>query len=166
MPLIPFACYLAAHGVYISYKIFEHTRLKFFVATSLVIALILPLRETLLDANELAQGDTRTHAYRWSRQNISENSLILVESYSPQLPTESYRLIQPGFMDEDFQPASTKYYRALGVIGELEDTKPYYKYLVIQNFHDYTFCSPTYCTNTHNINCFSMEFLSELSMDF
>lgn len=42
MPLIPFACYLAAHGVYISYKIFEHTRLKFFVATSLVIALILP----------------------------------------------------------------------------------------------------------------------------
>jgi 4-amino-4-deoxy-L-arabinose transferase-like glycosyltransferase len=139
MPLIPFACYLAAHGVYISYKIFEHTRLKFFVATSLVIALILPLRETLLDANELAQGDTRTHAYRWSRQNISENSLILVESYSPQLPTESYRLIQPGFMDEDFQPASTKYYRALGVIGELEDTKD-----IVESDPDYIILSDQY----------------------
>lgn len=139
-PLIPFACYLTAHGLYLCLKFVKQKRARLFLAAPLVLMLIFPLRTTLLNAQELAQGDTRTVAYQWVTENMTENSLILVESYTPQLPTESYRLIQPGFMDEDLQPAPTKYYKALGVIGELEGIEDIIEadpdYIILGNQYD------------------------------
>tara|TARA_B100002003_G_scaffold182027_1_gene170210 strand:- start:33645 stop:35258 length:1614 start_codon:yes stop_codon:yes gene_type:complete len=123
LPLIPVFSIFAAHGLLVIVNNFNSVRYKSITISLFFLTMLLPINKSFLETKELATSDTRTVAFNWIEDNVPKGSLILIESYTPQLIRENYRIIQPGFMTLENQPAPTKYYRALGVIGELESAE-------------------------------------------
>jgi hypothetical protein len=121
LPMVPIASIFAAHGLLLMLSIFSRARYQIMVISLFFLTMALPLKKTILEAYALSTSDTRTEAFNWVEENIPKGSLILTESYTPQLIRKNYQLIQPGNMTTNNQPAPTKHYRALGVIGELKN---------------------------------------------
>ena len=140
LPLIPIISIFSAHGLLIIIKAIKFARYKAAIIALFLLSISFPLQKTVFETMELATSDTRTEAFNWVESNIPGGSLILLESYTPQLKRANYQLIQPGYMTLENQPAPTKYYRALGVIGELKGIESIIRsdpeYIIIGNHYE------------------------------
>jgi hypothetical protein len=91
LPAVPFFCMLAAHAVQRIASRIGRNKTGGAAAALLVLAFLLPaLKTDLVLGRELSGKDTRTQARDWILENVPKGSRIMLENYTPQLPTRDY----------------------------------------------------------------------------
>jgi len=120
------------------------TRVRNAIACILLLAVFAPiLRADLIKGKELSGKDTRTVAREWMLENIPLYSRVLVEEYSPHIPSDRYSLL----VIEDKQIVEINRnkiphleFRPSGKIANLKNQEEIYakeiEYIILSNWYD------------------------------
>ena len=113
MPIIPFMCIFAGYGLNCIINLFKQRwtfRLNNLLIFFLIFFTLLPLIKTsILQGYEMLRKDTRTLAREWVLENIPKGSRLLIEKYTPHLPTNDYKFFVVNSYEEGYE----------GSLGEL-----------------------------------------------
>lgn len=98
IPIIPFSCILLAHAIHQFVK-WSVPRLNFKIGfwigiISFGIIFSILLHMSIIQGREMSGLDTRTLARQWIINNIPPKTSVLVEEYTPQIPTRLFRLFE------------------------------------------------------------------------
>ncbi|MDJ0660173.1 MAG: glycosyltransferase family 39 protein [Crocosphaera sp.] len=150
IPMIPFLCILIAYTIYQVSKSME-LNFNYPLGLILIFAMLASISTPLLH-QDIRQGyrmsgvDTRTFTREWMLNNLPQNSSILVEDYTPQLPKTSFQFFrvdrnQTGLIKKvNTERLSHATFYPSGKIGNLKNVEEIQKnkieYIVLGNYYD------------------------------
>jgi hypothetical protein len=148
VPVIPFVALVIGYAL-VQLPRWIEQRINLQAATSagflMFVIIAIPLTNAdLIAGNTLAGEDTRTVAREWLIAHVPPQSNILVEVYTPEMPStlfNYYRILDNGNMDRyDPNSMNRKVYRPGGHIGRLNDLQQVaqnkIQYIVASNIQD------------------------------
>ncbi|MDJ0600400.1 MAG: glycosyltransferase family 39 protein [Crocosphaera sp.] len=150
IPMIPFLCIFLAYSIY---RICKFLELRFNYSLGLFLILVMLtlissplLHKDIIQGYKMSGVDTRTFAGGWMLKNIPENSSILVEDYTPQLPKMSFQFFEvkshKNGTIKKFNPQRSSHatFYPSGTLGDLksveEISKHNIEYIVMGNYYD------------------------------
>jgi hypothetical protein len=149
LPVIPFLCLLAAHGLYRAAAwIGAHwsPRLGIVIGGVVLASAVIPLLNSdLIQGREMSGTDTRTLARGWMMKHVARRTRVLVESYTPEFPVDRYKTF---VVDDVGQLAAIQVnitvpgalFRPDGQIGKLRNLNAIHRerieYMVISNWYE------------------------------
>jgi len=132
IPVTPFVCLLFSWAAFQIMELFSrekniNPKWISLVASLAILLVTLPiLYSTVLDSLTLAGEDTRTITHRWMMDNLTPDSKILMEIYTPIFPKEAFSFY---YVDSNgvlvrFDPGESykNIFKSPGHIGDLRDT--------------------------------------------